>query len=139
MIMNKVKPKVLLLCSIIGIGNNRLEQLALDKCYSIDLTIDYFQSPYESLMTRFYSHVVYRIINNIQSLTLNIRQIPDIVTYVEKNCNGILPNLTHLKIMIGRQSHRTGTPYTLNASSKLLSFVLVLFKYYCNLCSALNF
>ncbi|CAF1077709.1 unnamed protein product [Rotaria sordida] len=120
-IMNKVKSNVLLLCSIIDIGNNRLEQLALDKCHSIDLTIDYFQSPFESLMTRFYSHVMYRIINNIQSLTLTIRQIPDIVSYVEKNSNGILPNLTHLKIMIGRQAHRTGTPYTLDASSKLLS------------------
>ncbi|CAF3086960.1 unnamed protein product, partial [Rotaria socialis] len=43
MIMNKVKPKVSLLCSIIAIGNNRLEQLALDKCHSIDLTIDCFQ------------------------------------------------------------------------------------------------
>ncbi|CAF2862057.1 unnamed protein product [Rotaria sp. Silwood2] len=51
MIMNKVKPKVLLLCSIIALGNNRLEQLALEKCHSIDLTIDYFQSLYESLMT----------------------------------------------------------------------------------------
>ncbi len=30
---------MLLLCSIIAIGNNRLEQLALDKCQSIDLTI----------------------------------------------------------------------------------------------------
>ncbi|CAF1212947.1 unnamed protein product [Rotaria sp. Silwood1] len=84
MIMNTVKPNVLLLCSIIAIGNNRLEQLALDKCHSIDFTIDYSQSSYESLMTRFYSHIMYRIINNIQSLTLNIRQIPDIVTYVEK-------------------------------------------------------
>ncbi|CAF3876551.1 unnamed protein product [Rotaria sordida] len=120
-IMNKVKSNVLLLCSIIDIGNNRLEQLAFDKCHSIDLTIDYFQSPFESLMTRFYSHVMYRIINNIQSLILTIRQIPDIVSYVEKNSNGILPNLTHLKIMIGRQAHRTGTPYTLDASSKLLS------------------
>ncbi|CAF3020138.1 unnamed protein product [Rotaria socialis] len=117
MILNKVKPKVSLLCSMVAIGNNRLEQLSLDKCHSIDLTIDYFQSPYESLMTRFYSHVVYRIIDNIQSLTLNIRQIPDIVTYVEKNSNGILPNLIHLKIMIGRQSHLTGTPYTLDVSS----------------------
>ncbi|CAM4983509.1 unnamed protein product [Rotaria socialis] len=122
MILNKVKPKVSLLCSMVAIGNNRLEQLSLDKCHSIDLTIDYFQSPYESLMTRFYSHVVYRIIDNIQSLTLNIRQIPDIVTYVEKNSNGILPNLIHLKIMIGRQSHLTGTPYTLDVSSKLISF-----------------
>lgn len=121
MIMNKVKDKVLLLCSIVGIGNNRLEQLALDKCHSIDLTINYFQPSYESLMTRFYLDDMYRIINNIQSLTLNIRQIPDIVSYADKNCNGILPNLTHLKIMIGRQSHRTGTSYTLDASSKVLN------------------
>jgi len=61
-----------------------------------------------------------RIINNIQSLTLNIRHIPDIITFAEKNYNGILPNLTHLKIMIGRQCHETGTPYTLG---KLLSSI----------------
>ncbi|CAF3071191.1 unnamed protein product, partial [Rotaria sp. Silwood2] len=53
-IMNKVKPKVLLLCSIITIGNNRLEKLVLDKCDSIDLTFDYFQSPYKCLIQRFY-------------------------------------------------------------------------------------
>ncbi|CAF4811428.1 unnamed protein product, partial [Rotaria sp. Silwood2] len=51
-IMNKVKPHVLLLCSIIDIGNNRLEQLALDKCQAIDLTFDYQQSPHKSLFTR---------------------------------------------------------------------------------------
>ena len=105
---------MLLLCSIIVIGNNRLEQLALEKCQSMDLTIDYYQSLYEPLMTWFYSHIMYRIINNIQSLTLSIRQILDVVTCVEKNSNGILPNLTHLQKMTGRQSHRTSTPYTLD-------------------------
>ena len=48
--MNKVKPQVLLLCSIITIGNNRLEQLALDKCHSVDLTFDYVRSPYQTLI-----------------------------------------------------------------------------------------
>ena len=44
-ILKKVNPQVLLLCAMIDIGNNRLEQLAFDKCHSIDLTFDYFQSP----------------------------------------------------------------------------------------------
>ena len=53
-ILNKVKPHVLLLCSIITVGNNRLEQLALDKCQAIDLTLDYSQSLDESLFQRFF-------------------------------------------------------------------------------------
>ncbi|CAF3745416.1 unnamed protein product, partial [Rotaria sordida] len=72
-IRNKVKPRVLLLNSIITIGNTRLEQLAIDKCHSIDLTFDYVQSPYETLIQRFYSHIMPHIIDNIQSLTINIR------------------------------------------------------------------
>jgi hypothetical protein len=112
-IMKQVKPKVLLLCSIIGTGNNRLEELAFDKCDTIDLTFDYFQSPYQFLIQRFYSHVMPCIINNIQSLTLNIQHIPNIITFAERNSNGILPNLTHLKIMLGKQHSVTGTPYTL--------------------------
>ncbi len=84
LIMNKVKPEVLLLCSIITVGNNRLEQLALDKCHSIDLTFDYCQSPYKSLIRRFYSHVMPRIIHNIQSLTFNIQHIPNIIHFAKK-------------------------------------------------------
>jgi hypothetical protein len=118
--MNKVKPRELLLCSIITIGNNRLEQLALDKCHSIDLTFDYVQSLYQSLIQRFYSHVMPRVINNIQSMTLNTRHIPDLITFAKQNSNGTLPNLTHLKIMMGRQFNQTGTPYTLDKHSKLL-------------------
>ncbi|CAF2463951.1 unnamed protein product [Rotaria sp. Silwood2] len=125
-IMNKVKPHVLLLCSIITIGNNRLEQLALDKCHSIDLTCDYFQSPYESLMKRFYSHVMPRIINNIQSLTLNIGHVPGIISFADKYYNGTLPNLTHLKIMFDRRCPQTATTY---ASGILLSSI-----YFCKLC-----
>ncbi|CAF3562076.1 unnamed protein product [Rotaria socialis] len=113
-IMNKVKPKVLLLCSIITIGNNRLEKLALDMCHSIDLTFDYFQSPNQFIIPRFYTHVMPCIINNIQSLTLSIQHIPNMITFVERYCNGTLPNLTYLKIIIGRQNSMTGTPYTLD-------------------------
>jgi len=69
-IMNKVKLQALLLCSIIGIRNNRLEQLALEKCHSIDLTFDYYKAPHQQLMERFYSHVLPSIYNNIQSLQL---------------------------------------------------------------------
>ncbi|CAF2774014.1 unnamed protein product [Rotaria sp. Silwood2] len=119
-IMNKIKPRVLLVSSIITIGNNRLEQLAIDKCHSIDLTFDYVQSPYETLIQRFYSHIMPHIIDNIQSLTINIRHISDIMTFAQKNYNGTLPNLTHLKIMIGRQYDQTGTPYTLDTLGKLL-------------------
>ncbi|CAF4061155.1 unnamed protein product [Rotaria sordida] len=115
-IMNKVKPHVLLLSSIITIGNNRLEQLALDKCHSIDLTFDYVQSPYETLIQRFYLDIMPHIVNNIQSLTLTIRHIPHIITFAEKNSNGTLPDLTHLKIMIGKQHDQTGTPYTVHRS-----------------------
>ncbi|CAF2546125.1 unnamed protein product [Rotaria sp. Silwood2] len=111
--MNKVKPHVLLLCSIIDIGNNRLEQLVLDKCQEIDLTFDYPQSSHESLFERFYLYVLPRIINNIQSLTLHIQHLPKIASFVEKNCGGILPNLTHLRIMLGRRNPKTGTPFTI--------------------------
>jgi hypothetical protein len=72
LIMNKVKPEVLLLCSIITVGNNRLEQLALDKCHSIDLTFDYCQSPYKSLIRRFYSHVMPSIIHNVGDIVIPI-------------------------------------------------------------------
>ncbi|CAF1060378.1 unnamed protein product [Rotaria sordida] len=100
-IMNHVKPHVLLLCSIVSIGNNRLEQLALDKCQSIDLTFDYLQSPHESLFQRFYSHVLPRIFNNI-------------LTFIEKNSGKIFPNLTHLRIMPCKRNPKTGMPYTLD-------------------------
>ncbi|CAF2837225.1 unnamed protein product [Rotaria sp. Silwood2] len=112
-IMNKVKPRVLLLCSIIGIGNNRLEQLAIDKCHSIDLTLDYPQSPHEQLMKRFYSHVLPYIYKNIQSLALTLHHLSDISTFAEEYCDGTFSNLTHLKIILPRQSRITDTNFTL--------------------------
>ncbi|CAF1155641.1 unnamed protein product [Rotaria sordida] len=113
-IMNQVKPHVLLLCSIVSIGNNRLEQLALDKCQSIDLTFDYLQSLHESLFQRFYSHVLPRIFNNIQSLTLHIQHLHNILTFIEKNSDKSFPNFTHLRIMPCKRNPKTGTPYTLD-------------------------
>lgn len=112
-IMNNVRPHVLLLCSMIDIGNNRLEQLALGKCQAVDITFDFFQSPHELLFERFYSNVMPRIINNLQSLTLYIEHLPKIRTFIEKNSDGILPNLTHLRILLCRRIPKTGTPYTL--------------------------
>ncbi|CAF2749896.1 unnamed protein product [Rotaria sp. Silwood2] len=112
-IMKKVNPRVLLLCSMIGIGNNRLEALAFDRCHSIDLTFDYPQAPHRSFLRQFYSHVMSRISYDIQSLTINLNQVPSIKTFVKNNCNGILPNLTHLKIMLGAKQAKTGMPYTI--------------------------
>jgi hypothetical protein len=125
--MSKVEPQVALLCSIIGIGNNRLEQLAFDSYHSLDLTYDYFQASHESLFKRFYSHVMPRICNNIQSLILDVRHIPDIITFAEKS-NGTLHNLKHLKIVYGKICSKTGTPYTLG---KVLInvFFKTMFKY----------
>jgi hypothetical protein len=112
-IMNKIKPQVLLLCSIIGIGNIRLEQLALNRCYSIDLIFDYLYSPYESLMDHFYCCILPRISNNIQSLALNIKHLSDFNSIVQKHSDEILFNLTHLKINLRYFHHKTGTPHVL--------------------------
>ncbi|CAF5102146.1 unnamed protein product, partial [Rotaria sp. Silwood1] len=114
--MNKIKPRWILLSSIITVGNNLLEQLALDKCNSFDLTFDYVKSPYKTHIERFLfrCHVSYR--HNIQSLTLNTRHIHEIINFAKKNYNGTVPNLAHLKIMIDRQHDETGTPYTLDTS-----------------------
>ncbi len=112
-IFNQVQPQVFLLCSMIGIGNNRLEKLAFDKCHSIDLTFDYYRSPDKLFLERFYSHVMPRICNNIQSLSFNLQHLSYFVTFAEENCDGTLPNLTHLKIMIGKKCTITGTPFTL--------------------------
>ncbi|CAF3822736.1 unnamed protein product, partial [Rotaria sp. Silwood1] len=115
-IMNKIKPRLILLSSIITVGNNLLEQLVLDKCNSVDLTFDYVKSPYKTHIEQFLfrCHVSYH--HNIQSLALNTRHIHEIINFAKKNYNGTVPHLTHLKIMIDRQHDETGTPYTLDTS-----------------------
>jgi hypothetical protein len=113
-IMNRVKPQSILLCSIINIGNHRLEELVRDKCYSIDLSFDYYQSPYELLIKQFYSDVLPRIYNNIRSLTITIKHMLHINFAVKALDDKILPNLTYLKILAGRRRHYTGTPFTIS-------------------------
>ncbi|CAF1227901.1 unnamed protein product, partial [Rotaria sordida] len=112
-IMKKVNPQVLFLCSMINIGNYRLEQLAFDRYHSIDLTFDYFRASHKLFMKRFYSNVMPRIIHDIKSLTINLYQISSIQTFVENNCNRTLPNLTHLKIMLGTKRSLIGILYTI--------------------------
>jgi len=112
-ILNKVNPRVLLLCSMIGIGNKRLEELAFDQCHSIDLTFDFPSAPHRLLIRRFHSNVMPRISHNIQSLTMNFCHISSIKIFVDKNFNGTLPNLTRLKIVLGTKHAKTGIPYTI--------------------------
>jgi len=112
-IMNKVKHKVLLLCSIIGIENNRLEQLARDNCQSIDLTFHHLHSPYTIVDERFYSYVLPNICQNIQSLALNMKHLFHFVTILTNYGDQLVFNLTHLKINLSYFHSKTGTPYTL--------------------------
>ncbi|CAF1259610.1 unnamed protein product [Rotaria sordida] len=43
-IMNKINPRMLLLCSMIDIDNNHLEALGFDRCHSIGLTFHYHRA-----------------------------------------------------------------------------------------------
>ncbi|CAF1490874.1 unnamed protein product [Rotaria sordida] len=70
-IMNKIKPRPMLLYSMIGIKNIRLEQLALEQCHSIDLTSDCFDSSYEMFIYEFISFTLPCIFNYIKSLTID--------------------------------------------------------------------
>jgi hypothetical protein len=109
-IMNKVKPRELLLYSIIGIEHNRLEQLALDQCNPIDLTFDYH--PHEILVKELISYTLPCIFNYIESLTINAVWLQDFIDAVQRIDDENCLNLKHLKIMGGRLYNNTGTPYT---------------------------
>ncbi|CAF4263237.1 unnamed protein product [Adineta steineri] len=76
------------------------------------------------------------IYDNIQFLAFNLQHLTDINTFAEENCGGTFPNLTHLKIMIGKKCSGTGTIFTLgnNLVSKfrrqpLFSILPQLFDY----------
>ena len=112
-IMKKVDPQVLLFCSMINIGNSRLEQLVFDRCHSIDLTFDYGHAPHKQLMKRFYSHVLPRISHQIQSLTIDISHILSINRSLQNICIEHLPNLKHVKLMLGTKYSKTGIPWTI--------------------------
>ena len=127
-IMNKIKPRAILLYSMIGIKNIRLEQLALDQCHSIDLTSDYFDSrDDEMLIQEFISFTLPCIFNYIQSLTIDIRHIP-CLSGIEKAIRDkkCLNNLKHLKIMAGRFYCNTYVPFR---TSKLYLIVPFFFEY----------
>ena len=101
-IMNKIKPRAILLYSMIGIKNIRLEQLALGQCHSIDLTSDYFNTPYQTDIEELLSTTLPSIFNYIESLTIDIciyACLDHINAAIDaQNC---LNNLKHLKIMNG--------------------------------------
>jgi hypothetical protein len=111
--MKKVHPQVLFLCSMVGIGNDRLERLAFDTCHLIDLTCDYFPNTYKLVMKQIYFNVMPRIIHDIKSLRIKFHQISFIETFLKKRCNGTSPNLTHLEIILGAKHVKTSIPYTL--------------------------
>ena len=82
--MKQVNSQVLLLCSMIDIGNSCSEKLVLIliDCHFIGLTFDYARASHQCLMKRFHCNVLSRINRRILSV------------------NAPLLNLTHLKIML---------------------------------------
>jgi hypothetical protein len=128
-IMNKIKQRPILLYSMIGIKNIRLEQLALGQSHSIDLTSDYFDISYkyETFIRKFISFTLPCIFNHIKSLTIDIVHISafDYMTEEMKNKN-CLNNLKHLKIMAGRLNSHAGICFR---RSNLYLIVLFLFEY----------
>ena len=119
--MSKIKPRALLPCSIISIGNHRLEQLAIDKYHSIDLSFVYPGMSHELFVNRFYSHVLPRICNTIQSMTISLFHLLRINVAVKAIGDQSLPNLRYLKILAGRRHNNTGTPFTISKST--LTFI----------------
>ncbi|CAF0789076.1 unnamed protein product [Rotaria sordida] len=130
--MNKIQPRAVLLYSMIGTKNIHLEQLALDQCHSIDLTSDYFGSPYEMIIREFILSTLPCIFNYIESLTVNLVHISSLYQLVkridDKSC---LNNLKHLKIMAGRLHRNAGTPITLNFYSDNEKLIDIL-SFYCH-------
>jgi hypothetical protein len=127
-IMNKIKQRPILLYSMIGIKNIRLEQLALGQSHSIDLTSDYFDISYkyQKFIEKFILFTLPCIFNHIKSLTIDIIHIRhlDYMTEEMKNKN-CLNNLKHLKIMAGRLNSHAG----ISLRSNLYLIVLFLFEY----------
>ena len=112
-ILKKVDCQASLLCSMIDIGNDRLEQLAFDRCHSIDLSSYFYQAKHRSLKNKFYSYVMPRICHDIRSLTITHQHISSMKTFIDQNYNATLPNLTHLKFLLGPTNSKTGIPFTI--------------------------
>ena len=125
-ILRKVDCQALLLCSMIDIGNDRLKQLVFDKCHSIDLSSYCYQAKRRFLQDQFYSYVMPPICHDIRSLTITHHHISSMKTFIDQNCNGTLPNLIHLKFLLGLTHSKTGIPFTIGNQS-LLNFCQMLF------------
>jgi hypothetical protein len=106
-IFNKVKPEIFSLFSMFDIGNNRLEQLALSKCHSIELNFNYSHTPYGSLFERFYLYILPNISNRIQSLSLNSIHLLHFDTII-RHVDEIIFSLKHLKIVLCRFHRKSG-------------------------------
>ena len=107
-IFNEIKPEIFLLSSIIGIGNNRLEHLALTNCYSLDLTFDYYHPLDATPVQRFYLFILPKISNHIRSLSLNLRHLIHVNTIVRYYINQMTFSLTHFKIILFRYHRGSG-------------------------------
>ena len=112
-IMNEVIPEIYLPYSMIGIGNNRLERLVLDKCHTVNLNFDNRRSPDDLCTERLFFHVLHPIANHIRSLALNRRHLLHFSTLLKYYADKIVFNITHLKINLGFFHHNTGTLFTL--------------------------
>lgn len=109
-IFNKIKPKIFLLSSMIGIGNSRLEHLALTKCHSLDLTFDFRHSLNGTPIQRFY-FMLHHISNHIRSLSLNLRHLILIHTVIRHYIGKMIFTLTHLKIILCCYHHHSAKSY----------------------------
>ena len=117
-IINKIQPAALSLASIIGIGNNRLERLALGQCHSINLSYYYPGFPYEKLLT----DVMRRNFNRIQSIIIYHIYIPCLDAISREIDYKNLSQLTHLKIVTSRVYKHTGTSFTIGKLYSIESY-----------------
>ncbi len=127
-IMNKIKHRVILLYSMIGTKNIRLEQLALDQCHSMDLTYYDSDCSFEWIIRRFIYDFLPSNFNYIESLTINVMymELIDNITTYKYRYNENCLKLKHLKLMGGR-SHRDMEPQFRHR--KLYLIVHFLFEY----------
>lgn len=110
-IFDQVKPHIFLLSSMIGIGNTRLEQLALSKCHTIDLTLNSYHNLSGPVVERFHCYVLPRISNDFQSVTLNLKYLLHIHTIMKHCIHEMMFSLTHLKIILCRFHYKSGKPF----------------------------
>ena len=112
MIMQKLTRNVELLSSLIGVGNARLENLALERSSIVDLTYDFLSSPWKRIIERFLSHTLPRIYNNIESLAMNLEHLSCVTRVASSTPERNFPHLKQLKIIRSRRLPYSGIPIT---------------------------